>query len=85
MVAEWLNRTLVQPEVTWHASQVFEVERCVAVLPVAVEPLWHEAQFPVTPEWSKRTPVKLVVLWQSPQAFEDGMCPDGLPVADLPL
>jgi hypothetical protein len=35
--------------VAWQSSQRLEVGRWLAVFPVAVLPLWHEKQLPVTP------------------------------------
>jgi hypothetical protein len=44
-------RTGDQAAVVWQLAQVFVVDKCVAVLPVALVPLWQEAQLPLTLAW----------------------------------
>ena len=61
MTPAWLNDTLVQVLVLWQLSQPAVVEMWFAGLPVALVPLWQDAQAPVTLAWSKRTFVQLVV------------------------
>tara|TARA_R110002020_G_scaffold309301_1_gene525078 strand:+ start:228177 stop:228458 length:282 start_codon:yes stop_codon:yes gene_type:complete len=56
-----------------------------AGLPVAVDPLWQDAQEPVTKAWSKRTFAHEDVTWQLSHADVVAMCPAGLPVAVEPL
>ncbi len=57
----------------WQSSQTFEVGRCDAALPVAVVPLWQDAQLPVTAAWLNVAFDQDVVLWQSSQVFGDAM------------
>jgi len=67
-----LNVAASQELVLWQSSQVFADGMCVAGFPLAVEPLWHEKQFPVMPTWLKLDTIQLVVEWQSSQLFELG-------------
>ncbi|MBI1399442.1 MAG: hypothetical protein GC148_04835 [Hyphomonas sp.] len=53
---------------TWQLSHAADVAICVAGLPVAVDPLWQDAQLPVTVEWSNRADDHVEVTWQSSQA-----------------
>jgi hypothetical protein len=69
----------------WQSSQTLLVEICVAFLPVALVPLWHEAQLPLIPEWLKRAPVHVLVVWQDTQSSVVGICRALLPVACDPL
>ena len=48
MTPAWLNDTLVQVLVLWQLSQPAVVEMWFAGLPVALVPLWQDAQAPVT-------------------------------------
>jgi hypothetical protein len=52
----------------------------LADLPVAVLPLWQEAQLPLTPAWSKLAPAHVVVVWQSSHC-----CDDTTWLGDFPL
>jgi hypothetical protein len=55
-------------------------------LPVAVLPLWQEAQLAVMPVWSMRAPANdTVLLWQVSHGADVTMWVVGLPVAVLPL
>ena len=71
--------------VVWHASQALVVVMCVAVLPVAVVPLWQEAQVPVTFAWLKLAGVQALVVWQSEHCAVVAMWLLGLPAALVPL
>jgi hypothetical protein len=54
-------------------------------LPVAVVPLWHDAQLPLTWVWSTRmTGRQFVVEWQPSHVMVDWMCVVLLPVAFTP-
>jgi hypothetical protein len=54
-------------------------------LPVAVVPLWHDAQLPLTWVWSTRmTGRQFVVEWQPSHVKVDWMCVVLLPVAFTP-
>ena len=59
---EWSKFTFVQFVVTWQLSQPAVVGMCAAGLPVALVPLWQDAQAPVTLAWLKLTLVQFVVL-----------------------
>ena len=61
------------------------VFRCVAFLPVALVPLWHETQVPVALAWLKLAGVHAVVRWQVLQSAVVAMCVAGLPLALEPL
>ncbi len=54
----------------------------VAVLPVAVVPLWQPEQPLVTPVWSKRPVLQVAVVWQLSQLLSAGMCVGGLAAGD---
>jgi hypothetical protein len=57
----------------------------LAVLPVAMAPLWHEEQLPSTCAWSTRvTGCQVDVAWQLSQAALDLMWEVFLPVARTP-
>ena len=57
-----------------------------ALLPVALTPLWHETQVPVTNAWSIFcTGVQLTKLvWQASQVLPDVMWASDLPVVFVP-
>src|SRR5512145_1766694 len=77
-----------EPPVRWQLSQLCEpTGTCVAVLPVAREPLWQVAQVPgETPLWSKpEAGVQAVVLWQLSHEPLVAMWLVLLPGAVLPL
>ena len=56
-------------------------------LPVAIVPLWQEAQVPVTWVWSsgKIAGFHVLVVWQDWQLTVEVMCVGVLPVAIVPL
>ena len=78
-------RTGDQAVVEWQSSQALFVAIWVAFLPVALVPLWHDAQLPVTPLWLNVAGVQAVVLWQSLHSPLVAMCVAGLPLALVPL
>ena len=57
----------------------------VAFLPVAVVPLWHDEQVPVTLAWLKFAGVQAFVEWQVLHSAVVAMCVAVLPVALVPL
>jgi hypothetical protein len=58
----------------------------LAPLPVALVPLWHEPQVPVTWAWSTRNAGRhALVAWQLSQLVSVVMCELPLPVALVPL
>ena len=62
------------------------VGRCVAGLPLAVDPLWQVAHVPgATPVWLNVAGFHAVVRWQVSHAAVVGMCVAGLPLAAEPL
>ena len=62
------------------------VGTCVAVLPVAMVPLWQDVQVPVTCVWSTFVAGRqTVVEWQDSHFTVDVMCVALLPVAEVPL
>ena len=72
--------------VPWQASQVALEAMCVAVLPLAVVPLWQLAQPVVMPTWSNAVAgFQAAVLWQLSQVLLAGMWVAILPVAIVPL
>ena len=55
-------------------------------LPIAVVPLWHDAQPDVMPACEKDAPENVtVLLWQVSRADDVATCPGGLPIAVVPL
>ena len=85
VTAAWLKVAGVQAVVRWQSSQVLVVARCVAVLPVAVVPLWQEKQFPVMPEWLNVAGVQPLVRWQSSHALLVARWVAVFPLAVRPL
>ena len=70
----------------WQVSHGAFVTMWFAGLPVAVWPLWQDAQPEVIPVWSMRAPPKVVVLrWQVSHGAVVTIWFDGLPVAVWPL
>ena len=70
----------------WHVSHGAVVTRCEDDLPVAVRPLWHEAQLVTMPVWSMLAPVKVrVLVWQLSHGAVVAICEEDLPVAVWPL
>ena len=67
----------------WQVSQGSDVGMCVvADLPLAVEPLWHEAQPEVTAGWTNVAPRNVVVdLWHVSHGDEVTTCFVDLPLA----
>jgi hypothetical protein len=55
------------------------------VLPLALLPLWHDAQLPVTPLWSKRAESQFRDEWQLAQSWVVAMWVVGFPAACNPL
>ena len=81
----WLKVAGIQAVVRWQSSHVLLVERCVALLPVALVPLWQLKQVPVMPLWLKVAGIQAVVRWQSSQVLLVERCVALLPVAFVPL
>ena len=54
-------------------------------LPVALVPLWHDAQPELIPLWLNVAGVQAVVLWQSLHSPLVAMWVAGLPLALVPL
>ena len=70
----------------WQVSQAAVVTMCVAGLPLAVVPLWQEAQPVTMPVWTNVAPANVtVLLWQVSQAAVVTTCVVGLPLAVVPL
>ena len=73
------------PAALWHAAQLAVLWMCLAPLPAAVVPLWHELQLPDTSAWSTRvTGRQLAVPWHAPQPSVERMCVALRPVAFAP-
>jgi len=71
--------------VAWQFAQAVPEAMCPVGLPVAVVPLWQEAQLPLTCAWSTRvTGRQLDVEWHASHVVVDWMCVALLPVALAP-
>jgi len=82
----WLMVAGVQPVVRWQVSQDAVVEMCVALLPLAVVPLWQELQVPgATLLWLMVAGVQPVVRWQVSHEAVVEMWLEFLPLAVVPL
>lgn len=82
----WSNEDTAQLLMLWHESQLALVAMWVAVLPGAVDPLWHDAHVPLTDAWSIFVKgVQAEVEWQLLQVVAELICVADLPVADVPL
>jgi hypothetical protein len=70
----------------WQVSHAALVTMCVFDWPLAVVPLWQDAQPVVMPAWLILAPVKVVVLvWQVSHAALVTMCVFDWPLAVAPL
>src|SRR5512140_2155971 len=75
-----------QATVVWHALHSDVVAICVAVLPVAMTPLWQLEQVPMTWAWSTfDAGFHALTTWQASQTFDVKMCVAFLPLAFTPL
>jgi hypothetical protein len=74
VVWQWLQSKLFTGNAMW---PVF--------VPVAVVPLWHDAQLPVMPVWLNAAGVHARVEWQALHSCVVGIWLVGLPVAATPL
>jgi hypothetical protein len=69
----------------WHTEQSAVVMMCVALLPVAVVPLWQVLQPLVIPVWLNVAGFHAIVLWQVSHSAVVGTWVAVLPVAIAPL
>jgi len=82
----WLKFAGFQPRVVWQVPHSEVVGMWFAPLAVALVPLWHELQVPVTWAWSTRVAGRqALVAWQLSQLVSVVMCEALLPVAFTPL
>ena len=69
----------------WQSAQAVLVLMCVADLPAALVPLWHDEQVAVMLAWLKVAGVQPLTLWQSLHSALVGMWLAVLPSATEPL
>ena len=82
----WLNVAGVQAFVVWHVSHDWVVGIWFVPLPVAIVPLWQEAQVPLTCVWSTLVAgFHAATAWHDSQRLLLVMCVAFLPVACVPL
>jgi hypothetical protein len=74
-----------QDWVSWQLLQSCVVTGCVACLPVAVMPLWHDIQVALRPLWLNRAGSQARVPWQALQSWLESRWRAGLPGAVAPL
>ena len=69
----------------WQLSQVLSLAMCVAFLPEAVVPSWHEKQVPSTCAWStSEAGFHAATTWHDSQVEDELMCVVGLPPVRMP-
>ena len=78
----WLRDALAM---LWQSAQALLVLMCVADLPVALVPLWHDEQVAVMLAWLKVAGVQPLTWWQLLPWALVGLSPAVLPSATEPL